>query len=87
MRAGKAEDGYKHSEACRKRIETEMRREHDPRTKRAEDKHIHFEEEVLRAKEAIDKKAKQAARSRRRVAETDAEAETTRYLLLFSELL
>ena len=71
MRAGKAEDGSKHSEACRKRIEAEMRREHDPRIKRAEDKHTHFEEEVLRAKEAIDKKAKKAARSRRGGAEAD----------------
>ena len=61
MRAGKAEDGSKHSEACRKRIEAEMRREHDPRIKRAEDKHTHFEEEVLRAKEAIDKKAKKGS--------------------------
>ena len=71
MRAGKAEDGSKHSEACRRRIEAEMRRENDPRIKRAEDKHTHFEEEILRAKEAIDKKAKKAARSRRGGAEAD----------------
>ena len=63
MRAGKAEDGSKHSEACRKRIEAEMRREYGPRMKRAEDKHGHFEEEVRRAKEAIDKKVNKTARS------------------------
>jgi hypothetical protein len=31
MRAGKVEDGSKHSEQCRRRIEAEMRRENDPR--------------------------------------------------------
>ena len=65
MRSGHAEDGSKHSEQCRKRIESEMRREEDPRIKRAEDKHTHFQEEVMQAKKAIDKRAAKAARTRR----------------------
>ena len=32
-----------------------MRREHDPRIKRAEDKYIVFEEEVMRAQESVDR--------------------------------
>jgi hypothetical protein len=42
MRSGEAEVGTKHSEKCRQRLETEMRRESDPRIKRAEDKHTEF---------------------------------------------
>ena len=65
MRSGHAEDGSKHSEQCRERIEGEMRREEDPRIKRAEDKHTHFQEEVMQAKTATDKRAAKAARTRR----------------------
>ena len=43
MRLGKADAGTTYSEKCRQRIETEMRRESDPRIKRAEDKHTEFE--------------------------------------------
>ena len=42
-----------------------MRREEDPRINRAEDKHTHFQEEVMQAKKAIDKRAAKAARTRR----------------------
>ena len=65
MRNGQAEDGSKHNEKCRRRIENEMRREGDPRVKQAEDKHTAFQEEMLKAKEAIDRRTRNAARSRR----------------------
>jgi hypothetical protein len=55
MRTGKGEDGAKHSEKCRTRLEGEMRREHDPRIKRSEDTYTEYEEEVLRAQESIDR--------------------------------
>ena len=45
LRSGTAEVGTKHSEQFRKRLENEMRRESDPRIKRAEDKHTEFEAE------------------------------------------
>ena len=44
MRNGQAEDGSKHSDKCRRRIENEMRREEDPRTKQSEDKHTACQE-------------------------------------------
>ena len=50
VRSGKANDGSKHSEKCRIRIEAEMRREADPRVERAESKHTGFQEEVMRAR-------------------------------------
>ena len=63
MRSGKGEDGSKHSEKCRKRLEGEMRRGNDPRIKRAEDKYTVFEEEVMRAQESVDRtRSKDAAR-------------------------
>ena len=64
MRSGKAEVGTKHSEKCRQRLETEMRRESDPIIKRAEDKHTEFEAENMSAQEAID--ARRAAEAARR---------------------
>ena len=48
-----------------------MRREYDPRIQKSEDKHTHYEEELMRAKHAIDKKADKAARSRRGGVEPD----------------
>ena len=42
-----------------------MRREEDPRIKRSEDNHIECQEEMLKAKEAIDRRTRDAARSRR----------------------
>lgn len=42
-----------------------MKRENDPRIQKSEDKHTYYEEELMRAKHAIDKKADKAARSRR----------------------
>ena len=76
MRSGKgAEDGSTHSEKCRQRIETEMRRENDPRVKKAEDKHTEYQEEVMRAKAALDTKTRTAGATRRGGAEGDAEAE------------
>ena len=54
MRQGEPDKGAKHPEQCRKRIESEMRREDDPRIKRAEDKHTEFEAEKMQAQEAID---------------------------------
>ena len=56
--------GSKHSEKCRQRIETEMRRENDPRVKRAEDAYTDFEAEKMQAQEAID--ARRAAEATRR---------------------
>ena len=64
MRSGKGEVGTKHSEKCRNRLENEMRRESDPRIKRAEDKHIEFEAERMSAQEAIN--ARRAAEASRR---------------------
>ena len=71
MRSGKADDGTKHSEKCRKRIETEMRRESDPRIKRAGDKHTEFEVEKMRAQEAID--ARRSAEATRQGGGEDAD--------------
>ena len=65
IRSGRAEDGSKHSEQCRKRIEAEMRREDDPIIKRAEDKHTYFQEDVMKAQKTIEKRAAKAARTRR----------------------
>ena len=63
MRQGEADKGAKHSDKCRQRIETEMRREADPRVKRAEDKHTEFEAEKMQAQEAIDaRRATEATR-------------------------
>ena len=42
-----------------------MRREDDPIIKRAEDKHTHFQEEVMKAQNTIEKRAAKAARTRR----------------------
>ena len=64
MRQGEADKGAKHSEKCRQRIETEMRREADPRVKRAEDKHTELEAEQMQAQEAID--ARRTAEATRR---------------------
>ena len=63
MRKGETIRGSKHSEKCRQRIETEMRREDDPRVKRAEDAYTEFEAEKMRAQEAIyTRRATEAAR-------------------------
>ena len=70
LRAGRAEDVSKHSEQCRKRIDTEMRRENGPRVQRAEDKHTHFQEYIMKAQEALDKRAAKA-RLRRGGADAD----------------
>ena len=64
MRQGNAIKGSKHSEKCRQRIETEMRRENDHRVKRAEDAHTAFEARKMQAQEAID--ARRAAEATRR---------------------
>ena len=64
-RSGKANDGSKHSEKCRIGIEVEMRREADPRVERAESKHIEYQEEVLRAREALKEKAHAATAASR----------------------
>ena len=59
----KAKKGTKHNEKCRIRVETEMRREPDPRIKAAVDKHTEFEAEKMRTQEAIDaRRATEAAR-------------------------
>ena len=50
--------------SAEKRLEPEMRRESDPRIKRAEDKHIEFEADKMSAQEAID--ARRAAEAARR---------------------
>ncbi len=64
MRQGNAIKGSKHSEKCRQRIETEMRRENDPRVKRAEDAYTYFEAEKMQAQEAIN--ARRATEATRR---------------------
>ena len=64
MRAGKADDGTKHSEKCRQRLETEMRRENDPMIETSEDKNTEFGADKMRAQEAID--ARRAAKAARR---------------------
>ena len=71
MRQGEPDTGAKHFEKCRKRIESEMRREADPRVKRAEDKHTDYEAEKMQAQEAID--ARRAAEATRRGGGQDAD--------------
>ena len=56
IRAGQGEDGAKHSEKCRQRLDGEMRRDNDPRINRSEDKYADLEEELLRAQESMNKK-------------------------------
>ena len=64
MRQGNAIKGSKHSERCSQRIEAEMRRENDPRVKRAEDAYTDFEAEKMQAQEAIN--ARRATEATRR---------------------
>ena len=65
MRSGRADDGTKHSEKCRKRIENEMRRVDDPRIKQSEDRYTAYEEEIMRARNALHAKAQAAVHGRR----------------------
>ena len=76
IRSGKADGGTKHSEKCRQRLETEMRRENDPRIKRAEDKHTELEADKMRAQEAID--ARRAAKAAHRGGGGEADGEESR---------
>ena len=58
MRIGhNTEYGVERSEQFRLRLEGAMRREEDPRIKKAENKHTEFQEDVMNDKEAFTKKA------------------------------
>ena len=65
MRSGRADDGTKHNEKCRKRIENEMRKVNDPRIKQSEDRYTAYEEDIMRAKDALHAKAQAAVHGRR----------------------
>ena len=65
MRSGRADDGTKHNEKCRKRIENEMRTDNGPRIKQSEDRYTAYEEDIMRAKDAFHAKAQAAVHGRR----------------------